>query len=148
MIDPLTLMTPPSNPKVNRMNKYQTYLLQCLGLMLDRIIKEDVNNQPRLNQGICWCIEVELHQFLKGHVPTMANCLYEMRILWKRWPKFSGDAMYPIPATLLRRLTSGREAANMYFNRSLNGTGRRRRLRIELIKWMIAELEKLSTPTT
>lgn len=107
------------------MNEHELVLLTGLKNIRDNGPADDT-------YGLCYLLERECEEY------RYYDLLRTIRSrLFQRWPKFSGDKVYPIPG--------GEATFDAYFdtNRNMWDKGTEYgRLRWDLLHWMINELEK------
>lgn len=108
-------------------------------------IQVDSHNIPYylLDSGICFCTENMLyehkvHELARISLSNLVNITFKP--YFEKWPKFSGNEDYPIPDPFLgcpRRV---------YWNMENMWVGEYGALRIELLDFLISELEKEIEP--
>lgn len=106
-------------------------LLQKLKTVRRNVKEEELRGQV-VRQAICYrLIDLDLE-------PKELNILYR---LFTAWPKSTGDTAFPVPSP-----DPERNRLTMYTYASAQGTiwtGEYGALRMELLEWMIAQLENV-----
>lgn len=84
--------------------------------------------------AICSQVEGVCYEFYSGR--ESANVFALLRKMFQAWPQYSGNPCYPVP--------SPDGPVTAYSSANLRGTlwqGEYGRLRVDLLKWLIQELE-------
>lgn len=116
-------------------NQVRPNIIKALKHLRERVILGD----PHLDAGICECFRetADMHGLKSEYTYTTLFFTWFNPIV-KTWPKYSGDLYYPIPS-LTKRATPYRD---YNLSKGQRWTGEYLKLRLELIDFVIEELEK------
>ena len=56
-----------------------------------------VRREGKRGRGICTLVSTALCEQAHMDQDDVENCMELMKSLWKRWPEYSGERMYPVP---------------------------------------------------
>lgn len=83
-----------------------------------------------------------------SHICASFVQFHQLEGLWRKWPKYSGDPLYPVPGTGVNKDSCNRAYREAYLNGSM-WTGDYGALRLELLHYLIeATNDENSTPTS